>query len=249
MASDLFIILLSVIMGASIFVALPLVFYRGKKIRGLALMNALAIGIIFYIIMDVYESSAVYFAEYTINTSEIIYAAGLALSFLLILAMKNWRTASDISDTGITTILIAAGIGLQNLTEGLLLGESQVSTSGYLLAILFIGFTLQNATEGFAILSTTFSGARNKSIAFVGGALLIGGMPTVPGAILGLMLAGKYYLELFNSLATGVLMIVIFEMFSVNMHMIRNGDGKKLQNITYIGILAGILLGFIVNVL
>ena len=49
------------------------------------------------------------------------------------------------------SMMIAAGIGVHNFSEGLAIGQSYVSGAIGLAMILMIGFAAHNATEGFGI--------------------------------------------------------------------------------------------------
>ena len=50
-------------------------------------------------------------------------------------------------------LLVAIGIGVHNLAEGLAIGQSAASGAIGLAAVLVVGFALHNATEGFGIVA------------------------------------------------------------------------------------------------
>ena len=59
------------------------------------------------------------------------------------------------------SLMIAAGIGLHNFSEGLAIGQSAASGAIDLALVLVIGFGLHNATEGFGIVGP-FSGTSER---------------------------------------------------------------------------------------
>jgi len=79
--------------------------------------------------------------------------------------------------------LVAIGIGLHNLGEGLAIGSAYAVGSLALGAFLVIGFAIHNTTEGLAII-TPLAGQspRLRRLALLG---LIAGAPAILGAILG----------------------------------------------------------------
>src|SRR5688572_14711769 len=88
-------------------------------------------------------------------------------------AGSAWRAA----------FLVALGIGLHNLGEGLAIGSAYAVGSLALGAALVIGFALHNTTEGLAIVAPLASRAPGfKRLALLG---LIAGVPAIFGAWLG----------------------------------------------------------------
>ena len=81
-------------------------------------------------------------------------------------------------------LLVAVGIGLHNLGEGVAIGSAYASGALALGAFLVVGFALHNTTEGLAIVAPIArSGARRCArLALLG---LIAGAPAVLGAWIG----------------------------------------------------------------
>ncbi len=112
-------------------------------------------------------------------------------------------------------LLIAAGIGLHNFSEGLAIGQSAGGGEIAFAAILLAGFGLHNATEGFGIVGPLM-GKEMPSWGFLGLAGLIGGGPTFLGTILGYYFISTTMSVLFLSLAAGALVYIIGELFQMN---------------------------------
>ena len=77
-------------------------------------------------------------------------------------------------------MVIAAAIGFQNLTEGLVFGAIWAVGIVGLLTVIFVGFFLQNVTEGFPI-TAPLLGKNERKIGVLAALFLVGGLPTVLG--------------------------------------------------------------------
>ena len=85
---------------------------------------------------------------------------------------------------GRSALLIAIGIGLHNLGEGVAIGAAYSAGALALGAFLVVGFAIHNTTEGLAIVAPL---ARERVVAGAGSPLLglIAGAPAVLGAWIG----------------------------------------------------------------
>ncbi len=103
--------------------------------------------------------------------------------------------------------LVALGIGLHNMGEGLAIGTAYVRGEVALGALLVVGFTLHNATEGFGIVAPISRDRTALRHLLWMGALA--GVPTVAGTLLG----GFTYFDplavLFFALGGGAIFYVI----------------------------------------
>ena len=133
-------------------------------------------------------------------------------------------------------ILIAAGIGLHNLAEGLAIGQSAAAGEMTLAALLVVGFGLHNATEGFGIVAPLAGGQTRPGWAFLGLLGLIGGGPTFVGTLIGQSFVNDTVSIAFLALAAGSILYVVAQLLKV---------GFKLdqQRALYWGLLGGLLLG------
>jgi len=137
-------------------------------------------------------------------------------------------------------LLIAVGIGLHNFSEGLAIGQSARAGAYSLLYLLVIGFGLHNITEGFGI-TAPLSGHR-PSWRFLGLLGLIGGGPTLVGAVAGYPFQSAAVSVLFLALAAGAIVYVIGEL---------QHAGRKIgaHHVAGMGILAGFLAGYATDLL
>ena len=134
-------------------------------------------------------------------------------------------------------MMIATGLGLHNLSEGLAIGESAHVGAIAFTGVLAIGFALHNVTEGFGIAAPMTTEAKPASWGFLGLAGLIGGGPTFIGTWIGYLASSTYFSIAFLAVAAGALLYVLNELFSL---------GRKISTPPMFawGLLAGFLTAY-----
>jgi zinc transporter, ZIP family len=135
------------------------------------------------------------------------------------------------------SLLIAIGIGLHNLAEGLTIGQSAASGELSLAVMLIIGFGLHNATEGFGILGPMVAVGNRPSWPLLGVFGLIGGGPTFVGTVIGQSFVNDEVYLAFLALAAGSILYVVTQLLKVAAKL---GTPRHL----YWGLLGGLLAGF-----
>jgi zinc transporter, ZIP family len=243
-------IVLSAVIGLSIYLSLPLVLSRNLGHLRDKLFNAVAIGILIFLIADVFVDSAAFLYNgslYGIGTSpgnDMLFASSLTAGFGVLL-LAGHRGRMELTPARLA-VIIAIGIGFQNLTEGLLFGSLGVvlGLTGATLVVL-VGFIFQNVTEGFPIASPFSKGPGPKPIAPIAGALLIGGLPTILGGAIGFYYNSVSFDLVFDGLAIGTMLYVILPMLR---SLLGDPDPMKLR-VAYGGVFLGFILGFVVNLL
>jgi ZIP family zinc transporter len=251
MANFIGTVLFSLIMGFSIFLSLPVILRRKTDSKTLKLLNAAAIGILIFLMADVFSDAAVILYSkgnlYGYGASPLysmVLAVGLAIGFFMLYSFEH-RSRKGLTPAR-TALMIAVGIGLQNLTEGLVFGSLSVSVglfSGVTLVVL-VGFILQNITEGFPIVSP-FISHEDRKMGTIVILLLVGSVPTIIGGIAGFYYSSAIFNLFFDGLAIGAILYVILPMTK---HLLRDIDPMH-QKVAYLGIFVGFLVGFLVNLI
>jgi ZIP family zinc transporter len=250
-------ILLGAIAGFTIFLGLPIARLKNASPAWQAFLNAVATGVLVFLLWDVLtgasepveaalaEAQAGQPAHFFLLL--FLFVAGLAVGLMSLVyfetgyirrvaaAQQGEATPAQLS------LMIAAGIGLHNFSEGLAIGQASRSGAISLAALLIIGFGLHNATEGFGIAAPLTAGPR-PSWRFLALAGLIGGGPTFLGTVLGYSVQSEPVFVLCLALAAGSIFYVIAELLHV-------GRRFKLRELTMWGLLLGFLAGYATDLL
>lgn len=132
-------------------------------------------------------------------------------------------------------LMIAIGIGIHNLTEGLAIAQAYSWGDKGLALFLAIGFGLHNATEGFGI-AAPLSGQK-PSLRFLILTGLIAGGPTLLGATVGTYWQSDNLKMLSFGLASGAILYIVGELLHLGRHL-------KGETIVEIGLLTGFAAAF-----
>lgn len=133
--------------------------------------------------------------------------------------------------------MIALGIGLHNLGEGLAIGAAFSVGEIALGAFLVVGFIIQNITEGLGIIAPVVRDRPGiANLALMG---LIGGAPAIVGAWIGGFIPSPTAAALFLAVGTGAIFEVVYEIAK----MIRKDTAAVPAPLTvFSGVMAGMLL-------
>ena len=242
---------ISVIMGLSIFVSAPIIFRKRLTLRKMLLYNAFAIGILVFLLLDIYGDVAAVFGNSGITDPlELLFVAAFVATFLFFIAPKGSRDPSE--NPRRTSTLAALGIGAQNLTEGLVFGSAGAAGLLSIYVLSAIGFSLQNVTEGFPIAMPLVGSKSRMEKRFVIGVFLLGGLPTVIGTLIGWVFFSKAFIILFEALASAAILYIVLVLFHVNINRSTVHNRKEASGyvmLTYLGILLGFAAAFMVNYL
>ena len=241
---------LGAIAGATIFIGLPVGRIRGlsKTVQGL--LNAVATGVLVFLLWDIlsHASAPVETALASLKHGDrtfvallAVFAVGIGVGLLLLVyfnARVFGRTKqAPPAPPRTLAMMIATGLGLHNLSEGLAIGQSAATGAVAFAVVLVIGFALHNITEGFGIAAPLALDTNMPSWGFLLTAGLIGGGPTFVGTVVGYAFTSTYIYVLFLALAAGALLYVINEMFHI---------GRRVNSPAAMawGLLVGFLLAY-----
>jgi zinc transporter ZupT len=138
--------------------------------------------------------------------------------------------------------MIALGIGLHNLGEGLAIGAAYNVGEIALGTFLVVGFIIQNITEGLGIIAPILRDRPSwRNLIWLG---LIGGAPAIAGAWMGAYAPSATFAALFLGIGTGAIFEVVYEIAK----LLRKE--KKLDGMmVFWGVLAGMLLLWVTGLL
>lgn len=250
-------ILLGALAGLTIFLGLPIARLGALSRRTQGFLNAVATGILFFLLWDVI-SNATGPVESALDQVHrgvagpfaalaLLLAAGIAAGLMSLVYVNRWLArraegpgAALATDAVLVrpgrplALMIAAGLGLHNLSEGLAIGQGAAAGAFAFAGVLIVGFALHNVTEGFGIAAPMAGDRDRPSWAFLGLAGLVAGGPTFLGTVIGYHATSPYFFVVFLALAAGALIYVINEMLQV---------GRRMNTQAALG--WGLVLGFL----
>jgi zinc transporter, ZIP family len=174
---------------------------------------------------------------------------GAAVAFLTLTGISAWleqrrreaRAAG--ASGGHLALLVAVGIGLHNLGEGVAIGAAYSAGALALGAFLVIGFALHNTTEGLAIVApVAHLRPRLGRLVVLG---LIAGAPAVLGAWIGAAAFNSSLAAFLFGFGAGAIVQVIVQLAP----SLRDGEGRTLHPVAVTGLLAGMALMFATGLL
>ncbi len=250
-------VVLGFIAGATIVAGLPIGRLRAPAERVRSLLNAVAIGVLLFLVVDVFSNAYAPIKDQlqslhdhrggsvaTTITDVALLLGGAAVGLLSLALYQRWsrRGRSAVPSTSTSmSLMIASGIGLHNFGEGLAIGTASHLGAIGLSTVLVIGFALHNATEGFGIVSPLVGATNRPSWAYLGLVALIGGGPTTVGTLVGWWWSSPTLGIVFLSLAGGSIIFVISQLLYV-------AGRSKHQTTVFVGITIGLLAGFLTDI-
>ena len=220
-------VLLGAIAGFTIFLGLPIARARRLSPHTIALLNALAIGILLYLVVEIAQNAIVPIST-QLNAWHAgagafpiapiaVFVIGLLIGLVGLGSAATHFTrqaAAHAENPIVLAAIIAIGIGAHNFGEGLAIGASAAAGATAVALALIVGFGLHNATEGFGV-AAPLVGRVVPTWAQIGLAGLIAGGPTFVGTIVGYSFYSPTLSIFFLAIAVGALVFVIGELWSV----------------------------------
>jgi len=203
---------------------------------------AFTIGLLLFLGLDAieeaFEISNTHLAS--VFNGELLIATVIILSFLGLYGIGNILIKrsefSKISKGLAISLMVAIGIGLHNLGEGLAVGAAIALGQVALSTFLIIGFAIHNTTEGLAIAAPL---TRTKSvIGKMVGFGLIAGIPAIFGTWIGGFSFSPFFIIIFLSIGAGAIFQVVWSIFKF--------IKEESDSFSSISIICGIALGLVV---
>jgi ZIP family zinc transporter len=172
---------------------------------------------------------------------------GAVATFLLLDAISKRQTAVTGTESErrlAVAMMIAVGIGLHNLGEGLAIGAAYKVGEVALGTFLVVGFIIQNITEGLGIIAPVLRDrptiGRLATMGFIGGA------PAILGAWIGGYTTSTFLAVLFLAIGTGAIFEVVYEIAK----LLQKDMARESTPLTvFSGVLTGMLLLWVTGLL
>jgi len=212
----------------------------------LRVVMAVTVGLLAFLVIDATLEGF----ELAGEGSQAFGGAGLVLlggviSYLLLSGVSAWVSSRRGAGAGGATLalLVAIGIGLHNLGEGVAIGAAYSVGALALGAFLVVGFALHNTTEGLAIVAPV---ARLKpSLGRLAALGLIAGAPAVLGAWIGAAAFNASLAAFLFGFGAGAIVQVIVQLAPT----LRDESGRTLHPAAVAGLLTGMGLMFMTGLL
>lgn len=180
---------------------------------------------------------------------QLLIATTAIVSFLALMYVSD-RLVDTVKDQRMLrgsfaiALMVAIGIGLHNLGEGLAIGGAMVLGEVALSTFLIVGFTLHNTTEGVAIVAPMAK--ERPRIAYLVALGIIAGAPAIFGTWIGGFVASPLASIVFLAVGAGA----VFQVVVVIMRLLgRTTGGKFLDGPIAGGIAAGMLIMYLTTLL
>ena len=246
--------------------------------RWLGALLAFTVGLLVFLLLDTFMEAL----ELTQNLPGIFQGIPLImitalLTWLLLLAIGSRRKKSSISDPRRQALYIAAmialGIGLHNLGEGLAIGVAFSLGEAALGSFLVIGFMLHNITEGVGIVAPLIPGEKTSqtegpsrsetespgsgsaqtvktpSLWIFAGLVLLAGAPAILGAWFGGFAFSPLLAAIFLGVAIGAIWQVIVEVVGLLRRYADRENTPLVSWMNFSGFILGIAIMYLTALL
>jgi zinc transporter ZupT len=172
---------------------------------------------------------------------------GVVGTFFLLDAIAKRQAAAGRSEAAqrlSLAYMIAVGIGLHNLGEGLAIGAAFNVGEIALGAFLVVGFIIQNITEGLGIIAPVLRDRPGiGNLALMG---LVGGAPAIIGAWIGGFSPSPTLAVFFLAIGTGAVFEVVYEIAKL---IQKDTERTSMPMLVFSGIMVGMLLLWVTGLL
>ena len=226
-------------------------FLRQVREHWIRFFMAVTVGLLGFLAVDAYlEGTEIAESGSGAFGGVALLFIGAAAAYLGLVALDRFLRArrEQAREAGASafqlSLLVAIGIGLHNLGEGLAIGSAYAIGELALGAFLVFGFALHNTTEGLAIVAPLSTHPR-PSLPRLAALGLIAGAPAILGAFIGASAYNPEFAALLIGVGIGAIVQVIVQLVPA----IRDRAGRALYPASVGGILAGVAVLYITGLL
>ncbi|MDR7487063.1 MAG: metal transporter [Armatimonadota bacterium] len=167
-------------------------------------------------------------------------ALGTLLGLTLVVRRTTRAAGDDATGRLVLAYLIALGIGLHNLGEGLAIGAAYAVGEIRLGTFLVLGFMLHNTTEGLGIVAPI---ARDRpAMMHLASMGMLAGAPTILGAWLGGFTYSPVAATLFLAIGAGAIFQVVYELGRL---MVRQAGEELMTATNFAGFAVGLAVMYL----
>jgi len=213
-------------------------------------LMALTVGLLVFLAIDAsLEGFDVAAAGSQAFGGSALVVIGAVAAFLALTGVGEWlsdrrsKARASGASGGQLALMVAVGIGLHNLGEGLAIGTSYATGALALGAFLVVGFALHNTTEGLAIVApVAHYRLRFRRLATLGA---IAGAPAILGTWIGASAFNSSLAAFLFGAGAGAIAQVVVQLAP----SLRDARGRTLHPAAVGGLLAGMTLMFATGLL
>jgi zinc transporter, ZIP family len=225
---------------------LPVV--RRSRPGAVRVLLAITVGLLAFLAVDGASEGLELAQGGAFGGATLVVLGGLS-AFLALTAVDRYlrrrrtETSGDRAAAVRLAFMIATGIGLHNLGEGLAIGSAYAVGELALGAFLVIGFALHNTTEGVAIVAPLVRHrTRLPTLVALG---LLAGAPAILGAVVGASVNNTELSAVLLGVGVGAIAQVIVQIVPA----LRPEDHDRADATAVAGVIAGILLMYLTSLL
>ena len=223
---------------------------RGLDERWIRFALALTVGLLVFLGLDAIDEGGEVGGQgsQALGGATLVFVGAVA-AYLALAGIDSWlrarRAGEGASGRGMTlALLIAVGVGLHNLGEGLAIGSAYAIGSLALGVSLVVGFALHNTTEGLAIVAPASKEPIPLRRLVALGA--IAGLPVIPGALLGAAAYDPNLAALMLGIGAGAIAQVVVQ---IAPSLRDRATGALLNPLAVAGLIAGMALMYATGLL
>lgn len=218
----------------------------GRVVRFLL---ALTVGLLAFLAVDaLFEGFALAAESGGAFGGPVLVILGVGLAFLALTAVDRilaGRTDQPSRPAGMRlAVMIAVGIGLHNLGEGLAIGSAYAVGELALGAALVVGFAVHNTTEGLAIVAPLTH--RRPTLRALIGLGVLAGAPAILGAVVGASIGNAALSAFLFGVGVGAIVQVIIQIVP---GLRDRTAGRVLDPTSIGGLAAGVGIMFLTGLL
>ncbi|WP_026554702.1 ZIP family metal transporter [Arthrobacter sp. 35W] len=222
-------------------------FIRRSSAAWIRVLLGVTVGLLAFLAMDAIMEAVDVLGGSGAFGGPLVVFLGAGAAYLILEGTDAWMRRNDdggglgrapVLPPRRLALLIAIGIGLHNLGEGLAIGSAYAVGSLALGASLIVGFAIHNTTEGLAIVTPLAK--EPPRLGWLAALGLIAGAPAVLGALVG----ATVYQPALSAFLLGVGAGAVAQVAVKLVPMLKDSSGRTLTPLTIAGIIAGLAVMF-----